>query len=262
MSDIENQPRSVSQTEQWEKCGHRYWLQRVERVTPRPAAWSMHGTAFHSAAEAVERSCGTMTEEEAVQHFSDLYGQLVNKALDQEPDLNRWLAANIPGGDDIERRYVLGQEHVKQYVAWSRENAPDIWITPAGEQALELYFMVEIGGIQVRGYIDQMIAEPGNTLRVRDLKTGSTKSKFQLWTYKVAVEKQWGIPVNRGDWWLGKSGGLSRAVKLGEITEAEVGARYAAMDAGVKAGRFEANPGFDCRFCDMNHACSFSTART
>jgi putative RecB family exonuclease len=182
----------------------------------------------------------------------------VNKALDKEPNTDRWLSANGTGGEDIERRYVLGQEHTRRYVEWAQEKQPEIWMTPSGDDALELYFKTEIGGIQVRGYIDQLVFEPDDSLRVRDLKTGTTKSKFQLETYKVAMEKVFNVPVNTGDWYLAKNGNLSRVVKLHEITEEQVGERYAAMDAGVKRGDFPASPGFGCRFCDVRHACSFS----
>lgn len=258
MSSIETQPRSVSQTQQYEDCAWRYYLSRVERVTPRPAAWGHHGTAFHSAAEAVERSGRTMTEEEAVQLFSDEYGTAVNRALDQEPNTDRWLAAGpYSGGQDIERRYVLGQEQTAQYVRWAAEHQPDIWQTPEAKPALELYFMVELGGIQVRGYIDQVLNEEPSKVRVRDLKTGSMKSKFQLQTYGLALEQLYSVVVNRGDWYFGKTGGLSRPVKLDELDREAVGERYAAMDAGVKAGSFPASPGFGCRFCDVSHACSF-----
>ncbi|MFD8594567.1 RecB family exonuclease [Kitasatospora sp. NPDC059646] len=259
MTSIETQPRSVSQTEQYEKCGHRYYLQRIERVTPLPAAWSHHGTAFHSAAEAVERSNRRMSAEEAVQLFSDQYSALVNRALGEEPDTGRWLSASGSGGDDIERRYVLGQQQTAEYVEWAEKHQPAIWAVP-GEQekpALELYFKVELGGVAVRGYIDQLIKEAGNSVRVRDLKTGSTKSRFQLETYKAAIELVHGVTVNWGDWYLASRGGLSRRVDLSKVTAEQVGERYAAMDEGVKAGRFEAKPGFLCRFCDVQHACSF-----
>lgn len=256
---IETQPRSVSQTEQYEQCAWRYYLQRVERVTARPAAWSHHGTAFHAAAEAVERSGRTMTTEEAVTRFSEHYSDLVNSSLDKEPDTSRWLAAGrVNGGEDIERRYRLGQEQTARYVEWTKEAQPDIWTTPSGKPALELGFLTEIGGVTVRGYIDQLTVEPDNTLRVRDLKTGTTKSHFQLQTYKVAVEQVYNVPVNRGDWYLAKNGNLSRTVKLDQITADEVGERYAAMDAGVRRGDFPAAPGFQCRFCDVSHACSYS----
>lgn len=260
---IENQPRSVSQTEQWEKCGHRFYLQRVERVQERPAAWSFQGTAFHSAAEEFERSARTATEDEMVQLFSDQYSALVNKALAKEPNLDWWMTAlKKPAGEDIADRYQLGQQQVREYVKWSKENQPEMaWVENSkGERVigLEVGFNVELGGVKVRGFIDQLFPK-----KVRDLKTGSTKSPFQLETYKVAAEKQWGLEINSGDWYLGKTGKLSPAkgLDLSQVTEAQVAARYVAMDQGVKAGRFEPNPGFDCGFCSVSHACQFSRAR-
>ncbi|MGW5773094.1 RecB family exonuclease [Streptomyces longwoodensis] len=255
---IETQPRSVSQTEQYEKCAWRFYLQRVERVTPTPAAWSHHGTAFHSAAEAFERSDRTMSAEEAVEIFSDQYEDMTNAALDREPDTDRWLSAGrYSGGEDIERRYVLGQQQTAYYVNWAKENGPSIWKTPEGEPALELYFLVELGGITVRGYIDQLVTVK-DAVRPRDLKTGSTKSRFQLQTYGIAVRELYGVEVNDADWYLAKDGRLSRPVKLDQVTADELGERYAAMDAGVKAGDFPASPGYDCNFCDVAHACFFS----
>ncbi|MER6382077.1 PD-(D/E)XK nuclease family protein [Streptomyces sp. NPDC001118] len=258
-SNVENQPRSVSQVEQYEQCAWRWYLQRVERVEPRPAAWSFHGTAFHSAAEAWERSSRAMDSEEVAGIFHDQYTALVNEALDKEPDTDKWLAAGYTGGEDIERRYTLGLKQTRDYVKWSRENEPAIWTEPnEGAPALELAFMVELGGIKVRGFIDQALEEAEGAVRVRDLKTGSTKSKFQLQTYAVAMRQQWGVTVERADWYLAKDGRLSRPVKVGEVSEDEVGQRYADMDADVKAGRFPASPGYNCRFCDMAHACLFA----
>ncbi|MER7987000.1 PD-(D/E)XK nuclease family protein [Streptomyces noursei] len=254
---IESQPRSVSQTEQYEKCARRFYLQRVERVVPRPAAWSHHGTAFHSAAEAVELSGRTMTADEAEARFVDQYSALVNGSLDQEPNTDRWLSAHGTGGEDIERRYNLGREQTRRYVEWAAESPTETYQTPEGKPGLELYFMVELGGVKVRGYIDQLVTDPDGSVRPRDWKTGTTKSKFQLETYGIAVRKLYGVEVNKADWYLAKTGGLSRPLKLDQVTEADVAKRYVAMDAGVKAGRFPANPGFLCRFCDVSHACSF-----
>jgi putative RecB family exonuclease len=276
--DIATQPRSVSQVDQYEKCSWQFYLQRVKRVVPRPAAWSFQGTAFHSAAEEFEKGFRESSEEEMVQLFSDQYSAMVNGAMYKEPDLNRWMTANgKPAGQDIEERYALGQSQVRDYVRWSKENEPEIWHDNEGwngfdiadapmydtTMGLELYFKVELGGVVVRGYIDQVVMDPKDigAYRVRDLKTGSTKSHFQLETYKVAVEKQFGLEVNTGDWYFGKEGRLSRPVDLSEVTEDQVAARFVEMDQGVKAGRFEAKPGFHCRFCDVSHACSFYRSR-
>ncbi|MFG2228012.1 PD-(D/E)XK nuclease family protein [Streptomyces sp. NPDC048644] len=254
---IETQPRSVSQTEQYEKCAWRFYLQRVERVAPRPAAWSHHGTAFHAVAEAYELSGRTMGEDEALQLFSDRYSTLINAALEKEPDTDKWLAAGYTGGEDIERRYTLGQNQVSHYVTtWAEQHPTATWKAPDGAPGLELYFMVELGGVKVRGYIDQLV-DDGDAVRPRDWKTGSMKSKFQLQTYGVAVRKLYGVEVNKADWYLAKEGRLSRPVKLDDVQEGDVAERFVVMDEGVKRGDFPASPGYACRFCDVSHACSF-----
>lgn len=200
-----------------------------------------------------------MEAREVQEVFSEEYSELVNAALEKEPDTDKWLAAGrYTGGEDIERRYGLGLEQTAAYVRWSEINQPDIWTTPEGDAGLELGFMVELGGIKVRGFIDQTLDEGEGTVKIRDLKTGSTKSKFQLQTYAVAVRKQWGVNVERADWYLARDGRLSRPVKVGEVSEDEIGQRYADMDAGVKRGDFPASPGYDCRFCDVAHACFFA----
>ncbi|WP_260988052.1 PD-(D/E)XK nuclease family protein [Streptomyces sp. CFMR 7] len=255
---ITHMTRSPSQAEQWEQCPEQYRLRRIERVTPRPASWSYQGTAFHSAAEAHERSGRTMSREEVVDLFSDEYTALVNKALDKEPDLSRWMTAGkVDGGTDMANRYRLGQQQAGRYVEWAQEKGPRIWKAPDGTMGLELRLQAEIGGIPVQGIIDQLAQEPDGSVRVRDLKTGSTRSKFQLHTYTTLVRKVLGAEVNKADWWMGKTGGLSRALDVTQVTEQEVGKVYAALDEGVKAGNFPAKPGFNCRFCDVSHACNF-----
>jgi putative RecB family exonuclease len=201
--------------------------------------------------------------EEVAEVFHDEYTALTNAALEKEPNTDVWLAAGrYTGGEDIERRYFLGLEHTRAYVEWSLKNEPAIWKEPDETPALELSFMVELGGVKVRGFIDQALDEGEGTVRVRDLKTGSMKSKFQLQSYAVAMRKQWGVNVELADWYLAKTGKLSRPVKVAEVSEGEIGQRYADMDAGVKRGDFPANPGYDCRFCDVSHACIFFSKKT
>ncbi|MGW1231444.1 RecB family exonuclease [Streptomyces californicus] len=260
---MENQPRSVSQTQQYEQCAWRWYLQRVARVLPRPAAWSCHGSAFHSAAEAWEKSSRTMAASDVMELFHDEYTALVNEGLDQEPDTDVWLSAGrYSGGEDIERRYHLGMEQTAAYVEWSAATRPVFWSEPGGKPALELSFVTELGGVQVRGFIDQALDEGDGSVRVRDLKTGSMKSKFQLQTYAVAMRKVWGVAVAKADWYLARTGRLSRPLTVGEVSEDEIGQRFADMDAAVKRGDFPANPGFDCRFCDVSHACVFFSTKT
>lgn len=255
---IRTMTRSVSQTEQYlDKCAHAYYLRRVEGVTPSPAAWSMQGNAFHSAIETFEMGGRRLGEESTAELFSQDYSERINKELDKEPDLSKWLTAGPDGGTDIEARYVLGRDQTKAYVSWSKDHGPSLWKDPQGRPGVELHLQAEIGGVQVQGYIDQLPQEPDDSVRIRDLKTGSTKSKFQLQTYAILVRKALGLVVNKGDWYMAKKNGLSRPLDLSQVSEDEVGQKYADMDAGVKRGDFPANPGFGCRFCDVSHSCTF-----
>lgn len=249
--------RSVSQADQYEKCPKQYELQRVRRVTPRPAAWSHQGTAFHAAIETYEKGERKLTADQVADLFHLDYTRLVNKSLQEEPNLDHWMTAGTDGQSDIEARYALGMAQTRAYVEWATEHKPAIWKDQVtGKLGVERHLTAEIGGVNVQGYVDQLLDRPNGAVRVRDLKTGSTKSKFQLQTYGVLVRKVLGVRVNDADWYMAKTGGLSRPVDLTEVTEEAVAARFVELDQGVKAGAFPAKPGFHCRFCDVSHACS------
>ncbi|MFJ8930612.1 RecB family exonuclease [Streptomyces sp. NPDC102364] len=249
--------RSVSQVEQYKKCPRQFELQRIERVKPRPAAWSHQGTAFHAAIETYEEGGRRLTADQTADLFHDDYTRLTNKSLVEESNLDRWMTAGPDGQSDIEARYVLGMEQTRAYVQWAEEHQPSIWRDEVtGKAGIEMHLTADLGGVQVQGYVDQLLAEPDGSVRVRDLKTGSTKSKFQLQTYGVLTRKVLGVEANSADWYMAKTGGLSRPVDLQGVTEEEVAAEFIALDQGVKAGDFPARPGFLCRFCDVGYACS------
>ncbi|MFC4501736.1 MULTISPECIES: PD-(D/E)XK nuclease family protein [Streptomyces] len=250
--------RSVSQAEQYlDKCAWAYYLRRVEGVTPSPAAWSLQGTAFHSAIEVFELEGRRLNGDSTVELFSEDYSARARKELAREPDLNNWLTAGPDGGTDIEARYVLGRAQTGAYVEWAKDHGPRLWKDADGRPGIELRLQANIGGVEVQGIIDQLVNEPDESVRIRDLKTGSTRSRLQLETYAVLVRKALGLKVRKGDWYMAKKGALSRPLDLSTVSEDEVGQKYAKMDEGVKRGDFPPNPGFSCRFCDVARACTF-----
>ncbi|MCY0941898.1 RecB family exonuclease [Streptomyces antarcticus] len=253
---VQSMTRSVSQLEQYEKCPKQYELQRVERIIPRPAAWSHQGSAFHTAAEVHEGEGRKLTADQVVNVFHVEYLAGIKRDLVEEPNLDHWMTAGTDGQSDIEARYVLGVEQTRAYVRWAEQNEPVIWKDSAGQPGIEIHLTAELGGVRVQGYVDQFIGKPDGSVRVRDLKTGSMKSKFQLQTYGVLARKVLGVEVNDADWYMAKSGGLSRPVDLRDVAEDAVAERFVRMDQGVKAGDFPAKPGFLCRFCDVGYACS------
>ncbi|WJV49927.1 RecB family exonuclease [Streptomyces flavofungini] len=258
---IETATRSVSQVEQYEKCPYRFYLRRVVRIPPRPAAWSIQGTAFHAACEAYERSERVMTCEEVADVYSETYTDLTRAALSRTPDTEHWLRAKGEGTQDIEDRYALGVAQTRAYVEWALGRESGIWRDSRGVPAIELHLTAPLGGVIVQGYIDQLTTDEAGALNVRDLKTGTTRSKFQLATYGALVRAALGEEVNRGDWYMAKTGKPSRAVDISEGAGHKVSEKFRAMDEGVKRGDFPAKAGFECRFCDVSHACSSNRYR-
>lgn len=261
-------PMSVSQhTTLTGPCTEQYRLQRIERVPQMEAAWFEHGKAVHSAIEAWENSriygkgltdFIPLTEDEAVEVFELAYDQGIEAGRDRQPDYGMWLAGGRTKPEtDIRNRRQRGAEQVRTYIAWALGDEGEIWATPDGKPAIELEFNIELGGIPVRGFIDQIVDDPYLGLVVRDVKTGTTKHLVQLVTYKFAIEKTYGVEVNWGDWWMGKTGSTTPPVDLSVFSEEWLAEQFKASTAIREMGLYAANPGDHCFPCTSKRSCFF-----
>lgn len=266
MSDV----RSYSQLGAYDRCPYMYYLERVEKVWQRPAAWLPMGTAVHSAAEAWELSGRTMTLEEAQQVFRDVYSRETNKYLDDTPNANHWFRSGpYKGPADIVRRYSLGLEHVARYIAWYEKHPkqkPIEYADTEGKQKIgvEFPFTLNIGGVPVRGFIDWIGYNDEGNLIVRDNKTGNTPGgPEQLATYALAVEARWALPdigmhVEEGDFFMTRTGKPTVPYQLTRAVKVQLAADFVTMDEGVKAGKFPAKPeASKCMFCSVNGSCKY-----
>src|ERR1051326_257854 len=123
MSDV----RSYSQLGAYDRCPYMYYLERVEKVWQRPAAWLPMGTAVHEAAEAWGLSGKTMDLEVAQIVFENVYQRETNKYLADTPNPNYWFRSGpYKGPEDIVRRYNLGREHVARYIAWYQKHPEQV----------------------------------------------------------------------------------------------------------------------------------------
>jgi putative RecB family exonuclease len=262
LETIKSQPRSVSQLQQYQKCGYAFYLQRVARVWQRPAAWLPQGTAFHSAAEEYEKSDRTMTLAEMEEAFRTHYAADVNRLCDETPRLDFWFRSGPYDGEkDIERRYKKGLEQVERYHRYYEETHPEqtIWVAPDGTPGIELSFNIGLGGVRVRGFIDAVVIAYGRVI-VRDNKTGKKPgNELQLAVYAEAIRQTYGEPINHGDYWMAEKGKPTVLYDLFEWGSYELATEFDAMDQGVKAERFEPQPDPDkCMFCPVSHACRFA----
>ena len=258
--------RSVSQLTDYQKCPYLYYKRRIERVWQRPAAWLPQGSAVHEAAEEFEKSGRSLSTDQAQEVFRESYAKEVGRYCETTPNLDYWFASGpYKGEQDIERRFGLGLEQVSKYVDYYTEAHPEevIWITPEGEPAIELGFDIDLDGVQVRGFIDQVIEHPEYGVHVRDIKTGNQPGNdFQLAVYAVAINDMYGTEITTGDYWMGRQGKPTKEVyKLDYWTREKVSEEFHAVDEGIRAGNFPASPeDSKCRFCPVSASCAFVCA--
>ncbi len=256
MSDV----RSYSQLSSYARCPYMYYLERVENVWQRPAAWLPMGTAVHSAVEAWELSGRVMTLEEAQQAFRDAYRASTDLLLATTPNPAYWFRSGpYKGPEDITRRYRLGLEHVERYIAWYTKHPEDTPLELAdGSLTIELPFEIEIGGVQVRGFIDWVGYDSG-VIIVRDNKTGNTPGgPDQLATYALAVQALTDIEVTKGDFFMTRTGKPTIPYQLTRVVKQQLAEDFRSLDDNVKAGNFPAKPeAKKCMFCSVSASCKY-----
>lgn len=300
LAKVQGMPRSVSQVKEYLAelggCAHRYYLGRVVRAWERPAAWSPQGTAVHAAAEAWERSGRTMSREAVRDVFRTVYAEEIEKLTEKTPNWGLWFDSFQGSGDrDVERRYGQGLEQVDAYLDYY-EAVPEevVWVTPDGEPAIELEFNIDLDGVLMRGFIDQVVwvrpplpdkprtasgavsksrdaqeewarriavwEELAFLLRVRDIKTGRNPGDpFQIGVYIVAIAEQLGIEVPAGDFWMARKG--KATAPFTPMTRDRIVELVHKADRGIKAGEFPPNPEEDrCTMCAFRTSCEFSAA--
>jgi hypothetical protein len=241
------------------RCGESYRLERVARAPQTPAAWTLQGTAVHAAVEFYERSLRTATLADVVAHFYSAWDTGLMWMQKAEPDMSRWLTGTpkTKGDADAARRRQRGAEQVAAYIGYAQASPFDIWQTPDGAPAVELEFRVVLGGVEVLGYIDQVLEAPDGSLWVRDVKTGTKlpESPLQLGVYAEALEQKYGVRPAQGDFFMCKNNAPTRPHDLSGFTSARLGRWFARVDRAIKAGVFIPNPGESCRTCSVSRWC-------
>lgn len=251
--------RSPSQLNEYERCPHAYYLSRRERAWKRPAPWLAHGTAFHSAVEAFEKSGRVMTPKETKQHFREAYRAQINEELKENPNPAVWERSGPYNAvRDIPRRMQVGQEQLDGFFKYIREHPDHIpWTDPSGVQWIEKEFRVKFGLVEVVGYIDVVIDGKPD-----DYKTGSTPGgPEQLATYAGVLNLEWDLPFTTARYWMAKLGKPTRPYDLTEWNIQRLADVYGELDENIKAERFDPKPDPDvCPRCPVRDSCVYKEA--
>jgi CRISPR/Cas system-associated exonuclease Cas4 (RecB family) len=223
-----------------------------------PAAWLYQGTAFHTAIEQYERSGRTMTEGQVLAVFFAEYDLSVAEKSEQWAH-ELWLTGGrVKGPDDIVRRRARGAEQVQGYLAWAVLQPWKLWELPDGSPAVEVPFMLDLDGVMVKGYIDQVLEYPDGTPVVNDLKTGSKlpDSTMQLGLYAVALEDLFGVRMDLGSFYMAKNNALTAPYSLGQWSRETLTRAFHNIDQAILAELFVPNVGDACGICPVKKFCS------
>lgn len=160
----------------------------------------------------------------------------------------------------------------KLYAAW-RHAHPELvsWITPDGEEAIELEIKVRIPGVETPylAFIDKVFQDTskGGALVICDYKSGSMPPEdlTQLITYASLVEIRYGIRPSFGAIYSARKGELIPILRDGKTL---MPLSHVSTDTWLKGvqqreriislGEFPAKPGRHCGWCDVRQACTWA----
>ena len=246
----------MSQYNEWERCPLAYQSKRLLGTPELPAAWTIQGTAVHSAVEAWELSGRAITIHEAQQLYYTTYDALIAEQRERFPRLSDWLRGGRKSTEaDITDRRELGAVQVREYILHSVQEGYEPVIIN-GEPAVELQVTLTEGDLSIVGYIDVLLRDGKGQLRIRDLKTGERPAwDIQLYTYRWALLETYQLDVRWGDYWLAKKTALTDPIDLGRSDRHELLCWYRQVDREIEQGHYRPRPGRHCFTCNVKHTC-------
>jgi putative RecB family exonuclease len=197
---------SYSSVNQMEECPLRFRLTRREHGISELPAWAnVGGNAFHRAIERLELAAheNGWDSTKVKQMISDLeretesapgpwayfLGSEIAK-IEAESGVSQtlWRAAK-QGSEGYTFWLVNGRDMVKRYIH-TRDPKRRIFVLPDGRPAIELEFLIDVEGVPLKGFIDQVwYANDPTALIIDDLKSGASipKDTSQLGAYAHAL---------------------------------------------------------------------------
>lgn len=194
------------------------------------------------------------------------YTDEVNKLREKWPDEEAWMTGGFKKGwRDIEDRLAQVTWQVNDYLRLAKETEEEWRVI-----ATELEFTINLGGVEVYGFIDQVRKYRDGRIIPVDLKTGSNEpgnAPIQLGTYALAIEQIMNVPrptegiilkLGRPATARGKEKPSKEIpFNLAHWTPERLGALYSQMDTAERLGIYLPNPTADChRTCGVAQYCA------
>jgi DNA helicase II / ATP-dependent DNA helicase PcrA len=237
---------SASGIETYEACPLQFKLERDWRISREVPAALQYGKAMH----------------DVLKHYYDsvMQGRPATEAA--LVALFHTVLAETPITDPYQRDLYekQGVAQLRAFLATATGSHPDVLRT-------EESFRIKIGEATVRGRIDRIDRLSGNTVVVVDYKTGKPKDpedaekSLQLSIYALAAQQKWGYKPERLIFYnLEDNAEIETTRTSGQLEEAAALVETVAQK--IAQGKFDAKPGFHCRFCPYRSLCPFTEKQT
>jgi hypothetical protein len=249
---------SYSQWHTYVSCPRAWYLGKIRQAEEKQTWYIPIGGAVHQLIE--------LHLDDDHRDPRDVFYPLVEKQMEIEPDLSKWLA----GGPEAA---PITHEKALQRVVDCFEKAVqelediDVW-----EVEYDASGRLPGLSVPIKAFVDIVGEHKKKGPVILDWKTGSTKpGNFQLETYAALlahngfdapkelspVDKMWGRYVM-----LAPGAANTRYVDLSKVDPAEVGRKYEAVVERMQGKHYEAKAGFDCRFCFHQENCLVNKGMT
>lgn len=268
LSEWEEKPLSFSQYQTFSQCPEKYHLSKLMRPRPpeRPAAWTVHGNAYHKATEMWHLNGGNL-----LGHYELAWEAELVRQTELQPDLRQWhrTPRTKTTESDLDLRFKAGKVQIEAYKLdansgeWMIEEHPD-----DQRPMVETPFEVDIQGKTIRGIVDQIRRYFDDDRReIVDLKTGSPRAGYQqLGLYRTAINELYNWDIIWARFWYSKLDSVPRSgdglgrysdyVDLTHLGREYWETQFGAMITSVRAGVRTTSVSDSCERCDVRAWCS------
>jgi DNA helicase II / ATP-dependent DNA helicase PcrA len=237
---------SASALQTYENCPLQFKLDREWRIPGEVPAAMQYGGCMHRVLKTYfdsVRQGREMSEEALIGFFRDDLAQ-----------------AGIQDHYQHELYERQGTDQLKEFlIALRRSPTPQVLHT-------EEFFEVKIGKSTVVGRIDRIDQLPGGDVVLVDYKTGRPQQQddadksLQLSIYALAARQKWGYKADHLVLYnLDENNAV--VTRRSEAELQTVGEKVEEIAAEIAAGKFDAKPSFNCRFCAYRSLCPATEKR-
>lgn len=255
---------SYSALEDYQSCGEKFRLRRVDKVAARVFLNASAGSAVHTWSEHYDFHRLGYGD---IKPWDECLEEAVQKDEERSGHSRDKFSVSGRGKETYEYwRDELGPEICARYVDWWTEQSrdgsysiatnlpPDSNGTTVGiEYCVECF----IGGTEYKGFIDRILRDAEGNLILVDLKAGARKqTTLQLPSYLVAARKN-SINATAASIYYARKGQLEEPQSFANYSEATLAEVYDTARTQEARGEYAPRPSADCGWCSVRDYCKF-----